>query len=77
MLMQNIELRTLAEVSICLLVYLLWVSFHRAVINESPQLVYTHTFPFIPTWYYLNDSKYMYQVWMTFCPIYQFWAKDL
>ena len=34
----------LPKLSICLLVYLLWVSFHWVVINESPQLVlYSHT----------------------------------
>ena len=32
----------LPKLSICLLVYLLWVSFHQVVSNQSPQHVYIH-----------------------------------
>ena len=34
------------------------------VINQCPQLVYTHTFPFIPNWYYLIIQN-MYHTQLT------------
>ena len=50
--------------STCLSGYLLWVSFCWVVINQSPQCVNTHASIYSRLMLF-NDSKYMYQIWMT------------
>ena len=49
-------------------------SFVMVVINEGQQLVYTHA-SIYSNLIFFNDYKYMYHVWMTLCPIYQFQAE--
>ena len=73
----NIKLRLLTDVpGFSLMIKLIQITYfiHWLVFNESPQLVYTHV-SIYSNLILFNNSKYMYHVWMTLCPIYQFWAK--
>ena len=44
-------------------------------VNECQWLVYTHTFPFSQTWYYLMIPN-MYHISLTLCPSYKYRVKD-